>query len=324
MQACPAECTQATTLDGGGMIESVSVVHPSLLIAEQLSPEDIWAYNHPAGASASLPYRNASACLEELLCQPPANVTAGLDDIAAQFEACSAGTNNEAYRARIMLASMPLFERRAQRAPYGQGVIRRVYRNIGSLAVEIPFAANSNARGAFYEIISAALGARRLQWRYAIFPSTVREEASTRRLNNFNHDGYSIEMAVKIPLQFRSSINSGRHEKFNPAVKKFFVRDAICAVARHTPEILPDAELSAINVRRPRAEVADALLSLTGRLIHADSQRRPLAKTEQLFLGRLSHRLAKAIDRHANRHHANPDTERSEPGTRAKISIPSA
>jgi hypothetical protein len=289
--------TLATFIKGDAALPTYAPkesIQPGLLLAEQVDPELIWAYNH-IFPEAELAHEDASAMLEQEICQPTADAQLAIRGITAAFQECQDEGGLHGLRAGLVLASMPYFTQRILRAPITAEHVSTVYAQVGQLLAGPLSYKDGGKRGYYYEVLAAAISARRLDPHYAIQPSMVREESLSSRVDNVNHDGYTIDAKGKVPLQIRGA-RGNSSVRFGRAVHKLYIRDIICSNAYNNRRVFPTIDFRTIDhAQRPPLDIIDDILGTTSLLLHAESQGHDLRGFERSYLQQLSRRVMDGV-----------------------------
>ena len=281
-----------------------SDIPPSLLLAEQLTPEQAWDLNH-ASDSTTPPFADAWGNLEVAICKADRRPSK-IADIQERFEDCASQQSGaDRYKAALALACMPSFIQRIRRQPYNIDIIEKVHRNLGDTMLDLPYATDDSARGAYLEALALALAARKGKAEYLASTASVREEQlppvqiNDEEETSFNHDLY-VPREWKVPLQVKSAFFNTKGEdrrRSNEAIGWLYMRDMVCIIAKiHRPVLLPGEYDLLKDPRRPGEGVADRLLGLVSELIAREIDFNDLTRQEKRFLNHLTQRVTIYID----------------------------
>ncbi len=276
-----------------------------LVLAEQLPHDQVWLLNRdPMHTDAlDLYFQQASATLELGLCSPElASRQAALHDAKSIFTEIHAQNNTYKHRAGVFLDFMPAYSRRAQKNSCAPELYRRLYRRLGQRILQLPFDGSSNALGNFYEATYLGTCASTGDPDYIAFPSSVREEASSPKSANYNHDTYGIR-ATKLPQQIKSTMRGGSKElrKYEPEICMVRIRDLLfkSAVAAYgaerwqsTRHVRPSEHAS---IRMPLPSKLQ-LFRLTGELMVAEAKQETLPEQDAAYLNTLRANICNRVD----------------------------
>ncbi|HSX29741.1 MAG TPA: hypothetical protein VLE73_04245 [Candidatus Saccharimonadales bacterium] len=270
-----------------------------LVLAEQLTADQVWEYNrNPAHQGPTdLRFEQGSANLELALCLPRPENQGAFARAKTIFTDIYRGVDSrKQYAAGIFLDYMPVYARRMECVSIPSSTRRQLYERLGRKALSQAHGESGAALGNFYETTFLGLCAGMEDERYLAFPASVREEASSPRHKNYNHDAYWVHPA-KVPVQLKSSKDSDS-KTYESTVPKIAVRDYIM---RSAVDVYGQDRWQATrrsSPRRysmPRSSMAQ-LFRLTGECMIADAEQRHLPKDRAEYLALLEYTMQRRID----------------------------
>ncbi|HSX29742.1 MAG TPA: hypothetical protein VLE73_04250 [Candidatus Saccharimonadales bacterium] len=273
-------------------------VPPQLLLAEQLTADQVSVLNrypirddHRHGKA----YSRATRYLELALCLPePEEQEEALRRAAIRFTKLQESSRTYGYMAGIFLDYMPVYARRIEQLSQPSMLRRQLYGQLGKKALGLELERPGRDLGRFYETVFLGLCAGMEDERYFAFPASVREEATSPKSANYNHDAYWLQSG-KIPVQLKSARSHGGQAYKVPIirVRDCLLRSAIDVYGKGPLEARPRAGPGRTYTMPP--DRMGKLFRLTGELMVADAQQQTIPEADAAYLTSLQGNIQKRI-----------------------------